>query len=112
MEKRVCGFSWSTRDGMLGSNHTCSEEHGHDTDVHVCHCEARTPFPLTAGDAIEIAEQLHIALGEFAVGLKALRFMSDGEARASMRAELVAAASMMRDTTFDFLSRVIAHGAG
>ena len=119
--KRVCGFFWTTADGKIGSNHGCDKMRGHDdnNDDHVCHCGARTldgcafssTLPaLTRTSAAEIAEQLHIALGEFAAGLKMLPTVTNMEDAEANAAELRAAATIIHDNVHEFLSRLIAQG--
>lgn len=38
-QKRMCGFHWTTDDERLGSNHGCTNDHGH-AGPHVCACTA------------------------------------------------------------------------
>jgi|SRR5882672_6625836 len=114
MEKkmRACGFYWSTNDNLPGSNHGCNKEQGHDDGMHVCHCNVATPAPMTRGQAIELAEVIQVSLSEFTAGLKALPNTMSVDDRETIKIELSAAASVLRENVYDFLTSLIAHGVG
>jgi len=117
--KRTCGFYWSTDDwatgnkqvGRIGSNHTCTQDHGHD-GLHFCHCGVGTPPPVTRGQAIELAEQIQIALREFVEGLKEIPHACDANTRTALNNELRESARVLCDNAYVFLSRIVAHGLG
>ncbi len=105
----TCNFEWTTGDGTLGTNHSCNGERDHYAAIHTCHCGTCSVERVAM---VEVAEQLHTALGEFITGLKTLPTLTNADELASMKAELQASARELNAHAFNYFASILAHGVG